>query len=58
MTREQLRDTMRVSGELERFSKTDNWAAAFELYKSSTRDKEVSLKCSSCYHKVKRWLAK
>lgn len=58
MTREQLRDTMKVSGELERYNKTPNWDLAFDLYKQSTGDKEVSIKCSSCFGKVKKWLTK
>jgi len=58
MTREELRDKMLVSGELERFNKSDNWAKAVELYKNMTGDKEVSLGCGTCYKKIKVWLLK
>lgn len=58
MTREQLRDKMKVSGELERFNKSEDWANAFELYKAQTGDYQVSIKCSSCFRKVKEWLLK
>lgn len=58
MTREELRDTMLVSGELANLKKTPNWILAFELYKQSTGDKEVSTGCGSCFRKVKNWLIK
>jgi hypothetical protein len=59
MTRQELRDTMLVNGELERFDKDNtNWIAAFELYKSLTGDYQVSVKCSKCFHTVKIWLKK
>ena len=58
MTRTELRDTMRTSGELERWQKSPNWELAFELYKRETKDLEVSLGCSNCYGKVKAWLIK
>ena len=56
MTREELRDTMRVSGELERLKKSENWDKAFEMYKAQTKDYEVSTGCHTCFTKVKRWL--
>lgn len=58
MTREELRDKMMVAGELERFTKTENWKQAFELYKFETKDKEVSLECSGCFKKIKNWLTR
>ena len=58
MNRTELRDTMLLTGELERFTKTPNWERAFELYKTETGDYEVSLGCGNCYAKVKKWLTK
>lgn len=34
------------------------WQQAFDLYKTETGDKEVSMKCGMCYGKVKKWLEK
>ncbi len=34
------------------------WLEAFEAYTKATGDKEVSLKCGSCYRKVLGWLNK
>ncbi len=58
MTREELRDKMLVSGELERFGPTENWKAAFELYKAQTGDYQVSVKCQDCFRKIKKWLTR
>jgi len=49
---------MLVSGELERPKRTPLWEEAFELYKSETRDFEVSFSCGNCFYKVKTWLLK
>ena len=56
VTREELRDKMRVSGEMERLGNTPDWKKAFEMYKTSTVDYKVSVKCGSCFAKVKKWL--
>ncbi len=58
MTREELRHAMLITGELEQFTKSDNWQKAFELYKKETKDYEVSFGCASCYRKIKAWLNK
>jgi hypothetical protein len=34
------------------------WIEAFEAYTQATGDREVSLKCGSCYRKVLSWLNK
>jgi len=59
MTRTELRDKMLVSGDLERPDRFNPlWVASFELYKVETGDYQVSIKCNSCYQKVKAWLKK
>lgn len=58
MTREELRDIMLVSGELERFKRTPNWEKAFEMYILDTGDKQVSPQCGTCFKKVKNWLTR
>ena len=56
MTKEEVKNALVQSGELERFNKTDLWEKAFALYKAETKDYDVSVGCSNCFIKVKNWL--
>lgn len=57
MTREQLRDAMRVAGELERLDPNNlHWQQAFEQYMIENPGDPVSLNCGGCFNKVKKWL--
>lgn len=58
MTREQLRDYMRASRELNRFdSDSVAWKQAFKLARASGLE-SMDMSCTSCIKKVKEWIEK
>lgn len=58
MNREQLRDYMRASREINRFDSNNVvWKHAFKLAKLSGME-NMDMDCSGCVKKVKEWLEK
>lgn len=58
MNREQLRDYMRASREINRFDETSvAWQRAFELARQSGLE-NMSMDCSGCIRKVHEWLSR
>jgi hypothetical protein len=58
MDREQLRDYMRASREINRFDQySKSWQRAFELARLSGME-NMSMDCTGCIRKVHEWLSR
>lgn len=56
MTKEEVRNALQASGEISRFSHTQNWDKAFKLYNELHPNDKKNPKCGSCYKTVSKWL--
>lgn len=58
-TRDELKGRLLTAGLLHKKDESSPlWQEAFALYKNTTGDKEVSIKCGLCWNKVRAWLEK
>lgn len=55
MTKGEILNSLKASGELTTFSATSNWRKAFDLYNAEKKDR-LSPNCSTCFKKVSAWL--
>lgn len=44
-----------ANGDINRFSHTQSWQKAFDLY-NKVHNERLNAHCGSCYRKVKAWL--
>jgi len=59
MTKDEILNALKASREINTFSNTPLWSAAFDLYNAQAGDKlRIKDNCSKCYNKVKEWLEK
>jgi hypothetical protein len=57
MTKQDIKERLQVSGHWHRPSTHPLWQTAFDLYMQETQQ-PVSVTCSKCFDKVKKWLSK
>jgi hypothetical protein len=55
MDKAALLNALVVTGQIDRFSRTDNWERAFEEYNKIHGD-NLKPNCGSCFRKVQKWL--
>lgn len=58
MTKEEVLQNLKASGEIKEGSRSDNWRKAFELYNKATgsRLNIDGMLCNKCFAAVTEWL--
>lgn len=56
MNKTEILNSLMLSGEIHKKTKSETWIIAFELYKKSTGDYQIGMDCGSCFAKVLKWL--
>ena len=55
MTKGEILTSLKANGDLTRFTATQTWRKAFDLYNAEKKER-LSPNCSSCFKKVSAWL--
>lgn len=55
MTKGEILNSLKASGEISRFTSTPTWIKAFDFYNSQNTQKK-RMSCGTCYRDVLAWL--
>lgn len=56
MSKAEILAELTANGNIARFSRTLTWEKAFDLHNKQPGNKQLNMRCSSCYRDVLAWL--